>query len=615
MYIEFLEGQKFPKKNAHKADNPQGFKDAGYILKEEEIVVDIDNIDKDIIRKMIEFFKINTQIVWTGRGAHFYFKKPLGFKGNKIICPLGFQIEYKHSKNTPNGITIKQNGIMRKIENEGIREDLPDIFKYKRGLKPLLGLDEYEGRNNDLFTHRMRIHDFPQLKNILRFINDYIFATPLPEAELQVLLRDGVRPKAEKDNQPVIANYLKNQYKIVFYAGRLYWYMNKQYICEEEKFNRLLAEEIPEVRTSYYKEIRQQLEYIAPLIPDNKIFNIKLQNGILNDGNFYAYEFTDFTPFSIDIPYDKNAQPIEVVDDYLNHLCNGDDSFRCRLLETFAHCLIVDPDFKRLLGKFFIFIGGGGNGKGTFLQVVKTILGSKNCSALSIKQLQDERYASKVEGKLCNLGDDIEDEYINKEQIKLLKNISTCDFITVRRLYEQPKDVVLTASLIFTSNHLLKAREKGNSYQRRVMWIPVDKVPGKKDGDLVKKLTTPEALVYWMKLIVEAYQRLYKNKCFTECELIENYNLEYHKYNNNINQFLDEYPNRANWVNKMGKKSAFELYKNWCENNFEKFQAKEKLFFEICKRFDCDCGTIKDRRNGKDSHFSGFFEKGIKILK
>ena len=49
---------------------------------------------------MISLFNIKTQIVWTTRGAHFYFKKPKGFKGSKKVCPLGFEVEYKHDKNT-----------------------------------------------------------------------------------------------------------------------------------------------------------------------------------------------------------------------------------------------------------------------------------------------------------------------------------------------------------------------------------------------------------------------------------------------------------------------------------------------------------------------------------
>src|SRR5690349_11969554 len=190
-YIEFQEGKKFPSKNADRAKTPEAFKDAGALLEEKDLVIDIDVLPIPTIKKLIQYFNIKTQIVWTDSGAHFYYRKPETFKGNKAICPLGFEVEYKHQKNTPNGLTIKRDGRMRDIENEGIREDLPDFFKHKRGLKPLLGLEEHDGRNQALFGHRMRIHELGQWKHILRFINNHIFATPLEEKEFQEVARDG----------------------------------------------------------------------------------------------------------------------------------------------------------------------------------------------------------------------------------------------------------------------------------------------------------------------------------------------------------------------------------------------------------------------------------------
>ena len=53
--------------------------------------------------------------------------------------------------------------------------------------------------------------------------------------------------------------------------------------------------------------------------------------------------------------------------------------------------------------------------------------------------------------------------------------------------------------------------------------------PKKKDKHFISKLTTPEALQYWIRLIVEAYQRLYKNEGFTYSEAVENFNSEYHE--------------------------------------------------------------------------------------
>lgn len=599
-YIEFQEGKKYPSKNADRANNPEAFKDAGYILNEQELVVDVDVLTRASLEKLIQYFDIKTQIVWTDSGAHFYFKKPNGFKGNKIVCPLGFEIEYKHSKNTPNGVTIKRNGKMREIINAGIREDLPDVFAYKRGLKNLLGMDEHEGRNRDLFAHRMRIQQLQRWKVILRFINNEIFATPLPEEEFMTISRDGVKPKAEKNNQPEIAKYLLDKYKVVSYVGLNYWRINGVYTSDEKKINLLIGEEVPDEKSFFYREVKNQLEYKAPMIDKEKNFVIQLKNGILKNGKFIGIDYQEFTPYTIDIAYVKEASPVQAVDDYLDFLSSGDADYRQRILEVMAHPLIVNRQFKRMLGRFFFMIGKGGNGKGTFLTVIENIFGLKNCSSLSIRQMADERYFCTMVGKLVNLGDDVEEEFISKDQIKMLKNVSTCDLMQVRRMREQSQDAYLTTSLIFTSNHMLKSREKGESYKRRVDWLPIMGMPAKKDAKLVDKLSTPEALEYWLRLMVEAYQRLYKNGAFTPCHIVDDFNTQYHLYNDNINQFLDEYPNKEDWIG-MSKNNTNLLYRQWCEENDElqAKQSKEKLFEKIKERFSLNFGKVNIIINGK----------------
>lgn len=590
MYIEFIENEKFPKRNAAKADTPESFRDAGYIMTENDLVIDVDVLEKSIIKRIIEMFNIKTQIVWTPRGAHFYFKKPQGFneRSKQKICPLGFMVEYKHHKNSKY-ITVKQGGEMRIFENEGVREDLPDIFYCNKRLDTLLGIEDGEGRNNALFAHRMKIHHLKQWKSILRFINNHILAEPLPEEEFKVIARDAVKTAATKNNQPEMADYLISKYKTVLYGSKLYYYDGREYLTDKDSLRRLVFEEVGNMKTAYVDEVIKQMEYRAPLIPA-KVFDIKLTNGILRNGNFIEVEYNEFTPFSIDIPFIEDVEPVPIVDEYLDHLTGGDLDYKLRLLETLAHPLIVDKDFKRMLAKFFIFIGGGGNGKGTLLRIITEILGKKNCSALSIKQMADERYFTTMQGKLCNLGDDIEDEYISKDQIKLLKNISTCDYVSTRNLFEVARDIELTISLIFTSNHLLKAREKGDSYRRRVDWMPMFTKPSRKDPKFIEKLTTPAALAYWVHLIVKAYMRLYRQNGFTPCKLIDDFNNEYHKFNDNLNDFI-EGTTAEHWIGK-GKNEVYKEYKLWCEDADEKPQGKEKLFARLCEIFNLEHGRI-----------------------
>lgn len=579
MYKEFIEDEKFPRKDADVSDTHETFDSCGWVLKENEVVVDIDCLQKDKIERIISLFNIKTQTVWTSRGAHFYFKKPQGFKGSKKICPLGFEVEYKHNKNT-DSITIKQNGDLRIIDNEDVREELPDIFYTKKQLKPLLGLDEGEGRNNLMFAHRMKIYDLKQWQSILRFINNHIFATPLPEEEFQNIIRD-VHIEAKKNSEPEVASILIAKYKIVQYLGKLYWYEDNRYMSDDDKLKRLLFAEIGQQKSRYFEEIIKQMKIQAAIVEPSKVFDIKLQNGILRNGQFHEVDFKEFTPYSIDIPFDPDCVPVEIVDDYIIQLTENEPEYKNRLLEILAHPLIVDKEFKRMLAKFFIFVGDGGNGKGTLLLIIRRILGYHNCSGLSIKQMTDERYFTTMLSKLVNLGDDVQDEAINNEQMKVLKNISTCDYVASRNLFEMSKDVELTTSLIFTSNHVLKSFEKGESYKRRVDWLPMFSKPTKKDKRFIEKLTTPEALKYWIKLIVEGYQRLYKNEGFTESQIVKEYNENYHKMNNNCIEFLQDF-DQKHFIGKRAPESYNE-YSIWAEENGLNVHSK-RLFHDSMEK-------------------------------
>ena len=562
-YIEFQPGLKHAANGADISDSHECFKDAGYLLNDNDLIVDIDCLDKEVIKKMLSLFNIRTQSVWTERGVHLYFKKPTSFRGATGICSMGFPVEFKHIKNTK-AITIKRNGVLRTIENEGIREEVPEFFKGNKKLSNLLGMDEGDGRNQALYEHRLKIHTLSNWKSILRFINNNIFAEPLDEKEFQVIIRD-MKIEATEDNECQVAKELISKYRIVKYLNTLYFYYNDSYLDDMNIYDRLIVSELGDVKIRYIEEVKKQIDIRCPLIDKNKEFDIRLKNGILRNGEFIEVDYQEFTPYHINIEYDPKAEAVQVVDDYINHLTDNDSDYRKLLLEILAHPLVVNKEFKRMIGRFFIFFGKGGNGKGTLLTVIRHILNSKNCTGLSIKEMTDERYFVSMMGKLVNLGDDIQDEPINNVQMKVLKNISTCDFVQMRKLFKQSEDVELTTSLIFTSNHILKTFEKGESYKRRVYWCPMLNKPQKKSRKFISELTTDAALKYWIKLIVEGYFRLYQNEDFTRSEMVEKFINNVHEDNNNSRTYLKDYT-EDHFINKRSPE-VYTEYTIWSEEN------------------------------------------------
>ena len=386
MYVRYLEGAKHAAKGAEVSQDLSIFDDAGYILEDTDLIIDIDDIPRETITSLIKTFNINTQVVWTDRGAHLYFKKPDGFRGAKGMCALGIEVEFKHKSNTKS-ITVKRNGEARVMERVGIREDLPDFFK-KGKYEPLLGLSDGDGRNQKLFAHRKKLGNSKNWQLIIQFINESIFAEPLPEKELKDITRD-MEFTAVKDGESIIADAIMREKRVVMFSGMLYFYDGDEYISDPAKMSRMVYRYCEGQKSRYVDEVIAQMKMRSKLIDVEKEFDIKFKNGLLKNGEFLEIDYTDFTPYSIDINYHHDAEPVREVDDYLDQLTDGDETYKARLLESLGHTLITNKEFKRILAKFYIFIGDGGNGKGTLLTIIRHILNDKNCTALSIKNMMD----------------------------------------------------------------------------------------------------------------------------------------------------------------------------------------------------------------------------------
>ena len=601
MFIEYQNGEKHAGSNAAISESMDSFQDCGLLLTNEDIVIDIDHVPKETIKAALSEFGIITQTIWTDRGAHLWFKKPAWFTRRRDgVCRLGFEIEQHNRSSNPNGMTVKRNGIERQIDNFGKQCFLPPIFKIDTKYKytNLTGMNDGEGRNKALFAHRMNLqrNSAPDVERICAFINRHVFAEPLPEAELEGILRD-ITADESTNRQSDIASVIMHECMTTIYSGMTWWYRNGEYLADENDQNliRRVYATCEGEKTSFVDEVIKQVKYRSPIVSAETVFPIRFKNGILRNGEFIPMkDYMDFTPYFIDIDYRPDAEPVQMVDDYINNLTNGDQSYKDLLMEVVGYVMITDPEKIRSLGKFFMFRGDGANGKGTLLQIMKKIYNAKNCTNLSIKQLTDDRYKVTMIGKLANLGDDIEAEAIDNDQLKVLKNISTADTVATRHMYAESESTTFTTKLYFTTNSDISSFEKGYAYKRRIVWLPMFNKVEKPDPRFISKLTTKEALEYWIRLIVEGYKRLYRNMEWTECKAVEDYNSRYHENNNVCARFAKDLDPDTMLIGKTVSEMRNAFYDWDTEDN--KFRSKlfKEAVWDIYK-----IGLGKSKVSGK----------------
>lgn len=583
-YIEFMPGDKYPTAEKRITYDLNELDTAGYVIKNDEVIIDIDDLSRDVIDELIRRFEIDTEIRYTERGVHLYFKKPKGFRQKSSgIIPLGFEVEYKTKKN--HWIKVKDKGVEREVLNRGKRQMLPEIFRSSSQYHELLGLSDGDQRNSALYKHKFAIISFPERHKILSFINEFIFDEPLSEKEFETVTRDEVS-KDDSRFELEIARLIIRELGITLY--------NKEYYIRDDKGNydrietddlkRIIAIYADDVHSKVVEEIYKQIGLHCKVVTDDgKAFPIKFKNGFLLDGKFHDFNPSTFTPYHIDINYFEDAKPVEVVDEYLNFISHEDENFRKYIEEIIGYCFNTKPTFNQFFSKFFILYGTGSNGKGTFLRIVERIMGSRNCSFLSHAQLGNRFGLDNMIGRLVNISDDIPDKPFNDSILKMVKNISSSDPIQIDKKNSQPlRELVLTTTLIMSSNHIIKSFEKGESYKRRVVWLPIDRKPEKPDRHLIDKLTTPDALEYWISLAIKGYFRLYQNEKFTESVIIDKFNELYHHDNNNTLEFCAQLPTGE----IVGRKQCEikEKYEDWCfENDYNPLSKKVlKTTLEDC---------------------------------
>lgn len=548
MFVEFVHGEKYAQTGADTADTPDSFDDCGLLLTDEDLVIDIDCLPKETIKQLLKDFMIETQVVWTDRGAHLYFQKPAYFKPREGVCRLGFKVEQFTKRQRPNGVTIKRNGVMREVENWGVREEFASIFNVSANYHNLLGLQEGEGRNAGLFAQNVALNRCESWDKILKFINQNVLGEPLNNDEFLTATRDIEKTAAKGAEEVEIAEEILKTMRVSKWGGKVwYWDPDSQsYTDNEDYLMDVICSKCPGRKTAFIEEVHKQLQFKGQKYPPDYTFKIKLQNGFLWDGQFYSMTLTDFTPYSIPIPYNPDARPAPLVDDYLEQLAASEkysreeiEEYKNLILESMAYGLVVNPERTRSLCRFFIFRGEGANGKGTLLQIIRRIYGKQNCASMSITQLSDDKFNSQLPGRLVNLGDDLEGKPINEAAFRVIKNITSADTFQTRPMYQNPLEVVVQTKLLFTTNNNIRTFEKGYALDRRICWMPMFNTVKKPDPNFISKLTTPEVLEYWMKLLVEAYLRLYKDG-WTPSKIAAGYNEKYRMHNDLSLLFLEE---------------------------------------------------------------------------
>lgn len=575
------------------------------VLEKDTIFVDVDDPEQsEILMNIVEEYQLDCRVYCTKRGKHFVFKNHsitrnrCGIQlavGLTADIKVGSKLSYEVIK-----IDGEERFIEWDIEEGGQYQEIPKWLFPVPTTADFLEMDAGDGRNQALFNYILTLtaNDFTveETRECIRILNRFVLKEPLPDDELETILRD------EAFQKPVFfmgstflfdkfATYMKNTSHVVKINNQLHIYKDGIYENGYKEIETEMIHYIPNLKKTQRREVLDYMELITESRQMSEANLIAFENGV------YDMVTGELKPFSSDmvitnkIPWNYNPDAYsELADKTLDKLSCSDKNIRALLEECIGYCFYRRNE----LGKAFILTGDKSNGKSTFLDCMKAILGEQNISALDLKELGDRFNTAMMFGKLANIGDDIGDDFLQGSQVSIFKKIVTGNRIKAERKGQDPFEFNPYIKLLFSANDIPRMKDKTGAVLRRLVIIPFNATFSKDSDDydpyIKYKLIEQDSMEYFIKLGVEGLQRVIINQGFTQSEKVQNQLNEYEEENNPIIAFIADCGVDA--IENEPTNEVYKRYQVFCaENNMQPMsniifskQINKRLGFEVVQK-------------------------------
>ena len=505
------------------------------VLADDIVLVDFDDeLQAKIALEIIRQERLNCIVTKTTRGIHAYFKCNKYTQRCRTHSNLACGLNADIKLGTRNSYSIlKFNGVNRDIIHDcNELDELPVYFTPIQSNVDFVNMGSGDGRNQALYNHILTLQSLglnkSEIRLILQITNEFVFDEPLPASEIETIGRDeAFREDSFFEGSSLafdkFSHFLISECHIIKLNGQLYVYKDGVYVQGQRFIEAAMIKFIPRLTKAKRTEILEYIELImtdeAEPAPSNFI---AFKNGI------YDIVKDEMLPFD----------PKYIITNKINYDYN--------------------PNAKSELGKSFILTGSGANGKSTYLDMIRTMLGGGNISSLDLSELCSEFKNSTIVGKLANIGDDISGDFI--PDVSIFKKLCTGEALTFNEKFKQPFQASTYAKLLFSANEVPRMGKSRDSYaiKRRVVLVPFKARFTKEDPDyspfIKYELREPENVEYLIKMAVEGLKCVLENKEFTTCEAIEEEMNEYENQNNSVVSFLN------NGEVKVENESVGEVY-------------------------------------------------------
>ena len=464
-------------------------------------------------------------------------------------------------------------------------EDLPSWLKPLRKISKAVadGLSIPINMNEQaiLLNILSKIKGEPKTKQeeILKLVNKYFMTTPVSDLILSSLLDTSQDMIASRffDKDAFLHNkmgdYIIENCNIKRdKRSRELFYFNdveKIFSSDTDYIMGYMTRLVPKLK-NYQKE--EVVKYISNYLYEEAVdmnsnkYTVVFKNGILD---ITTMKFEPMSPdhlesIKINANYNPNASS-HIADSFFDTVTTGNKDIETLLYEAIGYAMLKT----NALQKGFILLGPvGRNGKSTYFDLVRSVLGQWNTESISFKDLSSNFRLSTLTGKLASLAGDVSAQPLSDTD--LVKSITSGEPVTLEQKYKQSYSGELFSTMFFACNKLPKTPDTTEGFYRRWTIIPfladlskVSRVQGLK---FASKLLSQDSIDYVAYRAVQAIVNVFNTtEEFTEPIAVKRMMEKYRIENSTIlSWFADELNNNTKKLEKMELRDAYVSYAAWC---------------------------------------------------
>ena len=390
-----------------------------------------------------------------------------------------------------------------------------------------------------------------------------------------------IKPTQINSNDPGDMWYYHPEKEMYVPNAELFFNTEIKKIWEDNFTTRILNETYASIRYETYLD-REEFDLDAQYIP--------VLNGILwlneLDGEMLI-DIADNTPslfVTSRIPhfYDPDAECPRWLQ-FLDEILPGQQREIDWLQEYVGYCLYRKWDHDKVV----MLHGDGKNGKSTFLDVIRNLLGKENCTTIGLYDLCNGRwYTAELYKKIANIDADTASKDL--ENTSKFKTVTGGDTVMGERKGKNPFFFDSYAKHFMSCNQIPYCYDDTDAFYRR--WLPIkffvqfDEDDPQTDPQLYDKLEQEmSGILNWA---IEGLLRLIKNNTFSDPPKTEEIKNEWSKLSNPLYAFVNSNEVVIDFMGHYHCEEFFNDFTEFCKRNNLMNWTKDRVGKRINKHFD-----------------------------